>query len=68
MSTSQVKPKANKNIGWSKVLNKKRNKKSKMQICPAALVISSKGNLSYAEILKKVNSDPDLKTLVGNVS
>lgn len=31
-------------------------------------MISSRGNLSYGEILKKVKSLPDLKDLDGNVS
>ena len=56
------------NSGWTKVVNKKRNKKPKVRIRPEAIVISSRGHLTYAEILKKVKSDPDLKDLGGNVS
>ncbi|CAD7081814.1 unnamed protein product [Hermetia illucens] len=39
-----------------------------MRIRPEAIVISSNGNLSYAEILEKVKAGPDLKDLGGNVS
>lgn len=34
--------------------------KVKVQICPEAITISSKGNLLYVEILEKVKTDPDL--------
>ncbi|CAD7080141.1 unnamed protein product [Hermetia illucens] len=67
-STSVAKPKTSENDGWTKVTNKKAERKAKVRTRPDVIVISSKGNLSYAEILKKVKADPDLKDLSGNVN
>ncbi|CAD7091387.1 unnamed protein product [Hermetia illucens] len=67
-STSVAKPKTNGKDGWTKVTSKKAKGKAKLRTRPDAIVISSKGNLSYAEILRKVKADPDLKDLSGNVN
>lgn len=48
----------NENNGWTKVTNKQGKN---IQRCEN--IISNKGNLSYAEILKKVKTDNDLKDL-----
>ena len=63
-----TKSKGNEKGDWTKVVRKKAKKKAKVRIRPEAIVISSNGSLSYAEILKKVKADPDLKDLGGNVS
>lgn len=47
--------------------HKKAKKKLKVRIYPKAIVILTKGNLSYAEIQKEVKVDPDLKDLGGDV-
>ncbi|CAD7081162.1 unnamed protein product [Hermetia illucens] len=67
-STSVAKPKTSENDGWTKVTNKKAERKAKVRTRPDVIVISNKGNLSYAEILKKVKADPGLKDLSGNVN
>lgn len=59
---------ANKNVGSTKVVNKKKRKKPKVRIRPVAIVIFSKENLSYAEILKKIKGNLGPRDLGGNIS
>ncbi|CAD7087981.1 unnamed protein product [Hermetia illucens] len=58
----------NENDGWTEVNNKKAERTAKLRTRRDAIVISSKGNLSYAEVLTNVEADPDLKDLSGNVN
>ncbi|CAD7081211.1 unnamed protein product [Hermetia illucens] len=51
---------------WTKVSNKRQRDKKKLR--PEIIIISKKENMSYADILRKVKSDPQLKDLGDNVS
>lgn len=64
--------------GWSKVTRKKKNTAKTAlgqtttsrprKIRPDAIVIGKVGELSYADILKKVKGDPNLKEIGDNVA
>lgn len=67
-SAAEPKPKTTENGGYTKVTPKKAKEESKVRFHPGAIVISSKVNRSYAEMLKKVKIDPNLKDLGGNAN
>lgn len=50
------------------MVNKKKTKNRKVRIHSEAILISSKENLSYAAVLKIVNSDSDLRDLGRNLN
>ncbi|KAI8124849.1 hypothetical protein CVS40_4606 [Lucilia cuprina] len=52
--------------GWTKVRNRKTKRFRKPQ--PDKMIISSKGETSYADILRKIRTDPELKELGEEVS
>lgn len=60
-STSGVVPE------WTRVRAKARKRKKQQPIRPDALVIKEVGGLSYADILRKVKSEPKLDVLGQNV-
>lgn len=62
LPSRETRPQGNKNGGWTKVVNKRKKKKPKVQ------VVSSKENLSSAKILKTIEADPNLRGLGQNVS
>lgn len=59
-STGVVKPNGKENTEWT-VTNKKAKTKAKGRIRPETIIISSKDNLSYSEILNRVKANTDLK-------
>lgn len=57
------------NQEWHTVATKKRNRsKIPKRTRPEALVVGTTGNMSYADILRKVKTDPNLKVLGDNVT
>ena len=53
---------------WTKVEKKRVANKPKQRARPDAIVIKQSGEISYADILKRVKSEPALKELGNNVS
>lgn len=73
-ATSQRKELNDANQGWKTVNNKKTRRQQNMQAMPNALIIKKKSEVSYAEILsriekdsKRVKKDTDLEEVRKNV-